>query len=43
MTSHIEQIMERILQKDQVLSPHQSGFRNGRGSMDPVVFLLEKA
>ncbi len=47
LTSHIGKIMERMiteriayyLEIRGILSPHQSGFRRGRGTMDPIIFL----
>lgn len=47
LTSHVGKIMERMiverlmfyLESKGLLSPHQNGFRKGRGTMDPVVFL----
>ncbi len=44
LTSHTGKIMitERIafyLESIGILSPHQSGFRRGRGTMDPIICL----
>ncbi|XDV52299.1 hypothetical protein PO909_021042 [Leuciscus waleckii] len=47
LTSHVGKIMERIItdrlsfymESRGILSPHQSGFRRGRGTMDPVMCL----
>ncbi len=47
LTSHIGKIMERIITERMVyylgsrgiLSPHQSGFGRGRGTMDPIICL----
>ena len=47
LTSHIGKIRERMIterlsfymESRGILSPHQSGFRRGRGTMDPVLCL----
>ncbi len=47
LTSHIGKIMERMITERMVfylgsrgiLSPHQSGFGRGRGTMDPIICL----
>ncbi len=47
LTSHIGKIMERMiteriaffLESRGILSSHQSGFRRGRGTMDPIICL----
>lgn len=47
LTSHVGKVMERmitdrlvyVLEKEGKLSPYQSGFRVGRGTMDPVMCL----
>ena len=40
LTSQIGKVMERMITESRsLLSPYQSGFRKGRGTMDPVIHL----
>lgn len=50
LMSHVGKIMERMIKERlafymesrRILSPHQSGFRGGRGTMYPVMCLEQK-